>query len=224
MPSRSRGRARAEPRPVIARRWALARVAGRTGEGRRPHPPAFIRRQIPPYELLGEEGLALIESQADRLLAEVGIEIRDDAESLQLFRDAGATVDGVTVHFDPGHVKALCATAPASSPSTPATRRSRSRSAATTWCSRRPTARRSCATWPVDAGTRHSPTSRTSSSSPTASPWLHHSGGTICEPVDVPVNKRHLDMVYAHMRYNDKAFMGSVTQPQRGRRLGRDGA
>ena len=42
-------------------------------------------------------------------------------------------------------------------------------------------------------------------------PWLHHSGGTVCEPVDVPVNKRHLDMVYAHMRYSDKPFMGSVT-------------
>jgi trimethylamine--corrinoid protein Co-methyltransferase len=27
------------------------------------------------------------------------------------------------------------------------------------------------------------------------SPYLHHSGGTVCEPVDVPVNKRHLDMV-----------------------------
>ena len=25
-----------------------------------------------------------------------------------------------------------------------------------------------------------------------ASPHLHHSGGTVCEPVDVPVNKRHL--------------------------------
>ena len=27
-------------------------------------------------------------------------------------------------------------------------------------------------------------------------PHLHHSGGTVCEPVDVPVSKRHLDMVY----------------------------
>ena len=32
------------------------------------------------------------------------------------------------------------------------------------------------------------------------SPWLHHSGGTVCEPADLPVNKRHLDMLYAHMR------------------------
>src|SRR5438046_5924232 len=44
---------------------------------------------------------------------------------------------------------------------------------------------------------------------------LHHSGGTVCEPVDLPVNKRHFDMVYAHMRYSDKPFMGSVTHPLR---------
>ena len=49
------------------------------------------------------------------------------------------------------------------------------------------------------------------------SPFLHHSGGTVCEPVDLPVNKRHYDMVYAHMRYSDKPFMGSVTHPQRAR-------
>ena len=26
-------------------------------------------------------------------------------------------------------------------------------------------------------------------------PWLHHSGGVGCEPVDLPANKRHLDMI-----------------------------
>ena len=46
-------------------------------------------------------------------------------------------------------------------------------------------------------------------------PSLHHSGGTVCEPVDVAVNKRHLDMVYAHLRYSDKPFMGSVTARER---------
>jgi trimethylamine---corrinoid protein Co-methyltransferase len=37
----------------------------------------------------------------------------------------------------------------------------------------------------------------------------------VCEPVDLPVNKRHLDMVYSHIRYSDKPFMGSVTDPSR---------
>ena len=47
------------------------------------------------------------------------------------------------------------------------------------------------------------------------SKYLHHSGGTVCEPTDVPVNKRHLDMLMAHMVYSDKPFMGSVTEPSR---------
>ena len=47
------------------------------------------------------------------------------------------------------------------------------------------------------------------------SKWLHHSGGTVCEPTDVPVNKRHLDMLYAHMSLSDKPYMGSVTEPER---------
>jgi len=44
---------------------------------------------------------------------------------------------------------------------------------------------------------------------------LHWQGGIVVEPVDVPVNTRHLDMVYAHMRYSDKPFMGSVTTSAR---------
>ena len=55
------------------------------------------------------------------------------------------------------------------------------------------------------------------------SPALHHSGGTLCEPVDVPVNKRHLDMVYSHLRWSDKPFMGSVTAPERAQRYCRHG-
>ena len=55
------------------------------------------------------------------------------------------------------------------------------------------------------------------------SPYLHHSGGTVCEPVDLPVNKRHYDMVYAHMRYSRQAVhgLGHAPEPRRGH--GRDG-
>jgi len=42
-------------------------------------------------------------------------------------------------------------------------------------------------------------------------PWLQHSGGTVCEPVDLPVNKRHLDMVHGHLRFSAKPFVGGVT-------------
>lgn len=42
------------------------------------------------------------------------------------------------------------------------------------------------------------------------SQYLHHSGGTVVEPTDLPDHTRHLDMLYAHIRYSDKAFMGAV--------------
>src|SRR5258707_910420 len=47
------------------------------------------------------------------------------------------------------------------------------------------------------------------------SPWLHPSGGSVCAPVAVPVNKGHFDMVSAHMRYWEKPFMGWVTTAAR---------
>ncbi len=48
-----------------------------------------------------------------------------------------------------------------------------------------------------------------------SSPNFHHSGGTICEPTDIAVNKRHLDMVHAHITLSDRPFMGSVTAEER---------
>ncbi len=42
-------------------------------------------------------------------------------------------------------------------------------------------------------------------------PYLHSSGGTLMEPMDEPNHTRHLDMLYAHIKYSDKPFMGSVT-------------
>jgi trimethylamine--corrinoid protein Co-methyltransferase len=42
------------------------------------------------------------------------------------------------------------------------------------------------------------------------SPYIHHSGGTVVEPTDSPDQTRHLDMLFSHIKYSDKAFMGSV--------------
>lgn len=46
------------------------------------------------------------------------------------------------------------------------------------------------------------------------SPWIHHSGGTVVEPSDEPTHTRHLDMLYTHIKYSDKPFMGSVTSAE----------
>ncbi len=50
--------------------------------------------------MLDEEGLALIEKNADTVLEEVGIEFRDDAEALALWKDAGADI----IHVSSGQV------------------------------------------------------------------------------------------------------------------------
>jgi trimethylamine--corrinoid protein Co-methyltransferase len=194
-----------------------SRDARRARRALPPAAPAYITRRLPPYELLSEEGLLAIEAHADLLLAEVGMEIRGDEAALDLWRGAGASLsDGCRVHVPEGlareivrrsaprqfvqHARNPARSVPIGGEHTvfaPAygppfvTDRERGRRYGTL----------------VDF---HNFVKLTY-----LAPWLHHSGGTVCEPVDVPVNKRHLDMVYAHMRYSDKPFMGSVTSAAR---------
>src|ERR1700681_2720556 len=66
----------------------------------------FITRKIPYYEVLGAEGLELLEHNADTILQEIGIDFRDDPESLQLLKEAGADIQGERVRFPRG----LCRT------------------------------------------------------------------------------------------------------------------
>src|SRR4030095_12060283 len=62
----------------------------------------FITRKIPFYEVLNEDGLALLEHNADTILQEIGIEFRDDAEALRLFKEAGADITGERGGFPRG--------------------------------------------------------------------------------------------------------------------------
>ena len=177
--------------------------------------PAYITRRIPYYDLLSEDGLDLIERHADRILGEVGIEFRGDEEALGLFKAAGADVKGERVRFAPGQVRALCATAPsqfAQHARNPA-RRVEIGGDHTVFAP----AYGAPFVSDLAGGRRYGTIEdfRNLVKLAYLSPWMHHSGGTICEPVDLPVNKRHLEMVYAHMRWSDKPFMGSVTAPER---------
>ena len=90
------------------RRGAGSREARKARRARQPQAPAFITRTLPPYALLNEESLAAIERHADRLLEEIGMEIRGDDVALDLWRNAGATIrDGVRVHVPAGLARAL---------------------------------------------------------------------------------------------------------------------
>ncbi len=175
----------------------------------------FIRRKLAVYEVLDEEGLAIIEGNADLILEEIGIEFREDEEALAMWREAGADVQGSRVRFPRGLCRSLIATAPRTY----------------TQHARNPERNvdiggNATVFAPVygppfvrdlDNGRRYGTIEdfRNFVKLAYMAPAIHHSGGTVCEPVDVPVNKRHLDMVYSHIRYSDKPFMGSVTHPER---------
>ena len=67
----------------------------------------FLTRTLAPVEVLGEEGLATIEENAERILQEVGIEFHDAPDALELFAGAGADVDGERVRFPAGLCRSL---------------------------------------------------------------------------------------------------------------------
>src|SRR5436309_16116153 len=62
----------------------------------------FLTRTLAPFEVLNEEGLALLEHNADAILEEVGIEFRGDPDALRMLHEAGADVQGERVRFPRG--------------------------------------------------------------------------------------------------------------------------
>ena len=174
-----------------------------------------VARRIPTSELLNPDELDQLEAHADWILDEIGVEFRGDAEALALFREAGARVDGERVRFDPGHASALCASAPNEFVMHGRDPRHAIRVGGNA-VSLVP-GYGSPFVFDREQGRRYATLDDFINFVKLTwqSPWLHHSGGTVCEPVDIPVNKRHLDMVYAHLRYSGKPFMGGVTAPER---------
>ncbi|WP_223425766.1 trimethylamine methyltransferase family protein [Tateyamaria pelophila] len=205
---------------------AAARKRGRGGGGaaRRAERSAvsfetahFIERKIPNFEVLTEEALELIEYNAETVLEEIGVNFPDNPAVLKRWRDAGADVTGERVRIPRGLARTLCATAPTSY-----TQHARNSDRNVV------VGGKSLVLAPVYgppfvrdmAGGRRYATMedfRKFVKLGYMSKWLHHSGGTVCEPTDIAVNKRHLDMLHAHMTLSDKPFMGSVTEPSRAR-------
>ncbi len=175
----------------------------------------YIERQIPDLEILNDEAIEIIEANADTVLEEIGVNFTENPEALRRWKEAGADVQGERVHIPKGLARELCKTAPSRF----------------TQHARNPERSveiggRNLVLAPVygppfvrdaQGGRRYATMADFEKFVKLAymSKWLHHSGGTVCEPTDVPVNVRHLDMVKAHMTLSDKPFMGSVTEPER---------
>jgi len=175
----------------------------------------YIERQVPNFEVLNAEAIEIIEANADRVLEEIGVNFPEQPEALKRWKDAGADVKGERVHIPRGLARKLCKTAPSQY----------------TQMARDPSKNvviggKNLVLAPVygppfvrdlEGGRRYATMDDFQKFVKLTymSKWLHHSGGTVCEPTDVAVNKRHLDMLLAHMTLSDKPFMGSVTEPSR---------
>ena len=191
-----------------------ARAAARAA-ARQIQKTPFLTSNLAPYEVLSDEGLEIIEHNAESILEEVGIDITDK-QAVATFREAGAEVDGKRVRFPRGMCRQIVtATAPAMftqvarNPDRSVVVGGKHMVLAPTYGS--PFVR------DLDGGRRYATLEdfRNFVKLAYMTPYLHHSGGTLCEPVDIPIPKRHLDMVYAHFRWSDKPLMGSVTAPHR---------
>ena len=176
----------------------------------------YLTRLIKPYEMVSEEGLQTLEDNADAILEEIGVEIRDYPSAIERFKNAGAIVDGTRVRFPRGMCRSIIqASAPriytqhARNPENNVQIGGDATVFAPNYGSP--------FVHDLDSGRRYATIADFQNFVKLAymSPYLHHSGGTVCEPVDIPVSKRHLDMVYAHIKYSDKGFMGSVTAGER---------
>ncbi|WP_120502345.1 trimethylamine methyltransferase family protein [Roseovarius sp. EL26] len=178
--------------------------------------PPYVTRNIGPLNILSEEGLCLIEENADRILQDTGMEFHDDPEILQIFRDAGCDVQETRVRFEPGFCRnTIQATAPNEfmQHARNSKKSVKMGGNATVFCP----------SWgppfvhDLDKGRRYATYDdfQTLVKLHQTIPWLHHSGGVVCEPVDLPANKRHLDMLYTHIRYSDRPFMGAFIGAER---------
>ena len=198
------------------------RVRGGGGAARRAERTAvrietarYIERNIPNFEILTPEAIEIIEWNADTVLEEIGVRFPDQPEALARWKDAGADVTEDRVRIPRGLARKLCGTAPsrivqhARNPEKTVEIGGRSLVLAPVYGP--PFVRDN------DGGRRYATIADFHNFVKLGymSKWLHHSGGTVCEPTDVPVNKRHLDMLLAHMTLSDKPYMGSVTEPSR---------
>jgi len=201
-----------EPELGRVRRGRDARAAKRRTRTRSWLPE--LERRIPWVDLLSDDQVQVIHDASMDVVEEVGVEFRCD-DALALWRDAGAAVDGARVRLDREHLMALVGTAPSSY----------------TMVARDPTHTvtvgngKTIFTPSYGApyvlgldGTRRPGTLedfKNFTKLNHLSPALHMSGGVVCEPMDVPVPKRHLYMTQNLLTYSSKPFMGAVTSKER---------
>ncbi len=172
------------------------------------HRPSLVMN-LPVYDILDDERVELIHETAMTILEETGCEFRE-AESLALWRDAGADVSDQRVRIPRELLMSLIAQVPeeweyhARNPERNARVGGRNMIFGPAYGT----------STVVDLeGVRRRATQadlETLIKLGQTIPIYQYNGGYNVEPQDVPVAHRHLHMIQASVKYSDKPFMGGV--------------
>jgi trimethylamine--corrinoid protein Co-methyltransferase len=168
---------------------------------------------IPVYEVLTQKEIDLIHQKSLEVLSDAGIDFYLE-EAREILKEHGARVNGQTVYFDPDMVMDYVAKAPSEF----------------IQLARNPENNIRVGgnhmvfapvygppfVYDLEFGRRDARLEDFQNFVKLAylSPYLNHSGGTVVEPTDIPPEIRHLDMLYSHIAFSDKPFMGSVMSSQ----------
>ena len=188
------------------------RSGGRAGNTRRTSP--LVIQQMPwrlpkntdrPTEPLTEEGVDALHQGAMRILEEIGIEFLNE-ESLEIFREAGCTVEGTNVRMGRDFVMEMVGRAPSSFTLTP----------------RNPDRQLVMGEGHILFGNVSSPpnywsldTGKVPGTRAQCAELLkltqyfkciHFAGGYPVEPVDIHASVRHLDVLYDKLTLTDKVM------------------
>jgi trimethylamine--corrinoid protein Co-methyltransferase len=173
-----------------------------------------LKRNIPLYEVLDAEGVELIHEASMAILEEAGIDFRD-AEAIDLWKKAGAKVEGERVYIDRALLLELTA-------KNPEVITLHGRNPARTVKLGGPytifaPSYGSPFVLDLEGERRYSTLADLEAFHKLAylSPGLHVTGAITCEPVDIPVAWRHLRVAYSALKHSDKPFMGAVTAGER---------
>ena len=200
----------------MVKRSRQARRAA-SGEGSVLSSP-YIQRKLPFFDPLDEGDLVKIDAQVDWMIENIGIAFRDDPVALDIWRKAGVTPQGECgdlIKADAQWIRALCAQAPSQF-----TQISRNPDRAVVIGGGNqvfapiygaPFVR------DLKGGRRYASFDDFEKLVKLSymHPNLHHTGLVVAEPTDIPVSKRHLDMVHAHLVLNDKPHLGAITEKSR---------
>ena len=175
----------------------------------------YVKRVLPFFDPLDMEQIEKLEQQVDWLIEDIGIAFRDDPASIALWKEHGATVDGDIVRASADWIRDLCRKAPsqftqlARDPAKSVVIGGDNQVFAPIYGA--PFVR------DLEEGRRYGDIAafRDLVRLTYMHPYLHHGGFVTCEPCDIPVSKRHLDMLLAHMTLSDKPHLGAITEMSR---------